>query len=260
LLIFDVPIPSWLVNLATAALGALIAYAFWSWIHSPHLFISDVTRQPIIDPETDHTQYSLRATVQNIGTKSAQNCEATLNLRVEHDKNLIRSIVNLPWLPKKAELLVSDTGAQYQTTIPAGRSKTIELCRQYRNGNLKPNAVASGRRFAEIKSSSDVYTSLDEPAGVAFREKGKSSPNDIAKTSATLDSTTVDEAEWENAQLTLTVETESALPLEMTFYTYTDEDGWLHVERTPQTGRKRVSDFIYSILNRIRTGSWISLN
>lgn len=259
-MIFDITIPSWLVNLATAAFGALIAYAFWSWIHSPHLIISGVARQPIIDPETDHTQYSLRATVQNIGTKSAQNCEATLNLRVEHNNNLIRSIVNLPWLPKKAELLVSDNVAQYQTTIPAGRSKTIELYRQYRNGNIKTNAVASGRRFAEIKGGSDVSTSVDEPAGVAFREKGRSSPNDIAKTSATLDSTTVDNAEWENARLTLTVETESALPLEVSFYTYTDEDGWLHVERTSQIGRKRLSDSFYAILNRIRTGSWNSPN
>ena len=127
-------IPSWFQNIGTAAVGALLAYAIWSWLHSPYLYPGSVTHQTVVKVDEEGDQRSIRLPIKNIGTRAAKNCEAVLRLRVKIGDDVVRSFHSVPWLPRRANLVVDDAEHTTRVTIPAGRTGNIELIRQYRNG------------------------------------------------------------------------------------------------------------------------------
>ncbi|MFD1599356.1 hypothetical protein [Halobellus rarus] len=237
------------VGIIVSGLGAFSAYVLWSWLHSPHLTIEKVSQTPLIDPENGNEQRSTRVSVNNIGTKAAENCQGTITLRVSDEDGVIRSITRAPWIPTRSELTVNDNDQYYNATLPANRSKKFELVRQYRNGNVKLDARSSGRRFVRTTVESNWHSGINERLNTAFIESAKSSPNDIADTSATLDWSEVRTANWENCILTLEVETESARPLTAHFDVSLGQKEWLVIEPKEQKTRRKIGTKFYKKLN-----------
>lgn len=239
-------------------LAAVVAYALWAWIHSPHLSISECGRVPIVDPTNGNTKYSHRLKIANIGTRAAKNCEGTLSMRIPKSERVIRSKTLTHWLPTKADLVVDDEEQLYETTVPAGGSQKLEIFRQERTKNLKPNVVKKGRRFVETDKQSDWHAPIGEPIKATFQGISKSETNDIAETSSNLNKDDVKEADWTKARVNLKIEAESARPLEIDFNIYED-DGWIWVEPERQGWRRWVATTLYRVINRIRTGRWVSI-
>jgi len=252
-----ISIGSWLLEstapvfagIAVSGLGAFAAYALWSWLHSPHLTIEDVSSTPVIDPESGNEQRSTRISINNIGTKAAETCQGRITLRVSQGDSVIRGITRAPWIPIRSELTVNDGDQHYTATLPANRSGTIELIRQYRNGNVKLDARSSGRRFVRTTNESNWHSDIDERLDAAFLESSTSSPDDVADTSATLIWSDVRTADWDDCILILEIETESARPLTAQFEVFLDEDEWLSVEPKKQQMRRAFGTEFYRKLN-----------
>jgi len=239
-------------------LAAVVAYALWAWIHSPHLAISEYERVPIIDPTNGNTKYSHRLTVANLGTRAAKNCKGALSMRIPKGERVIRSKTSTHWLPTKADLVVDDEEQLYETTVPAGVTQKLEIFRQERTKNLKPNVVKAGRRFVETDKQSEWHAPVDEPIKAAFQGISRSMTNDIAETFSHIEESDVKKADWTNARVTLKIEAESARPLEIDFSIH-EKDGWICAEPKRQGWRRQVATCLYRAINRIRTGRWISI-
>lgn len=245
-----------LESIATASAGAFLAYLFWTWLDSPHLVVADVSRIPVVDPDGGDEQQSVRVEVQNIGSKSAENCEAILDFRTKTDESVIRGIINASWISKKERLLVADEENRKRVNIPAGRLKTIELTRQYRAKQIQISPVDPGSRFVEVESNSEFSIPVNEKPEIAFKDSRIETPPEEIQTYSSIRDDSLEKINWESATIELHVETESALPLIVEFNTSVDDEGWIQVTPNPLGWRKRVSNKIYRILNKLRTDRW----
>lgn len=243
-------------TLFPSILAAIIAYGLWAWLHSPHLIISGSGRVPIVDATNGNTRYSHRFKIENIGTKAAKNCEGTLSMRIPKEERVIRSQTPTHWLTTKDDLIVNDEKQRYQTTIPAGGSQKLEVFRQERNKNLKPNVVSGGRRFVETGKESKWHSSVDKPLEATFEDISKSVTNDIAKTSANLKEEDIQNADWSDARIKLIVEAESARPLSVDL-DIDEDDGWVWADAKKQGWRRQIATVLYQVINRIRMGRWV---
>lgn len=249
---FALTFPPWLRSIATAAVGALIAYAAWSWLHSPFLYPSTVVHQELIEVDNDETQRSIRVDIQNIGTKAAENCEAVLRFSLSTDGDVIRSFYPVPWLPRRAELVVDDEEHTTRTTIPAGRGGTIELVRQYRNGKTQIYPQRGGVKFIRTSQGDTYHREVDQDVEYAIISPSGVRDSDVVRAEAALSDEDVHSGDWEDAVLEMVVETESARPLEIEFNVAIDEDGQLTVEQRPLPLKRRVVTWMYKGLNRVR--------
>lgn len=245
-------LPQWLRSIATAAVGALLAYATWSWLHSPYLFPDAVVHQEIVEVDEDESQQSIRLPVMNIGTKAAKNCEAVLRLVVPIGDDVVRSFHPVPWLPRRAELVVNDEEHTRRTTIPAGRGGTVELIRQYRNGNTQIYPHIGGDKFIRTSPKDTYHREIDEGIEYAVLSPSGSRDSDKIRTTGVLYEDEVSDAEWENAVVELMIETESSRPLEVTFDAYVDDEGVLTLERRPQPLKRRAVSWLYRGVNKVR--------
>lgn len=230
--------------------GAFLAYALWNWIYSPHLTVTGVERIPILEPDSGGKQYSTRVTVNNVGLTAAKNCEGTIDLRLKHDGDVYRSLVMSPWLAKKADLIVNDNEQQYSTTIPADRTRTVELLRQERTGKIQVDHGSSGRRIIKTTPNSPFFAEIAEPLEGAVLEESKSYSGAETETMATLDPEVVKNADWENSILRLQLETESARPLIVDFDVRVDNEDRVVVEEQQLSHRRRFGTSIYQFINR----------
>jgi len=176
-------VPFYVLDIARAAVGALLAYAIWSWAHSPFLHPGQVVQKDIIEIDEDEKQRSLRLPVHNIGTKAAENCEAVIQLRVGIGDDVVRSFNPIPWLPTRAELVVDDNEHATRTTIPAGRSATLELIRQDRRNQIQIYPHTGGDKFVLTNSGDKYHHPLDEEMDYAIQAPGGSSTSDVVRTS-----------------------------------------------------------------------------
>lgn len=245
-------VPPWLRSIATAAVGALIAYAVWSWLHSPFLYPSSVIHQDIIEVDEDEKQRSIRVNIQNIGAKAAENCEAVLRLSLAIEDDVIRSFYPAPWLPRRAQLVVDDEEHSPITTIPAGRGGTIELIRQYRNGKTQIYPQKGGVKFIRTSPSDTYHRELGEEVEYAIVSPSGVRDSDVVRAEAALSDTDIQTGDWKNAVLEMVVETESARPLEIDFDVAVDKEGQLTVERRSLPWKRRVVTWMYKGLNRLR--------
>lgn len=245
-------VPAWFFDTAIAAFGALIAFATWSWLHSPHLAVSETSNKKILETDNGEIQNSNRIQIENYGTKSAHNCETTLTFSAKTDNSVIYSYVRSPWIPKKAELIVDDNEQTYQTTIPAGQSQKIEVFRKYRNGTLKVDTKSSGRRFVIIGENSEYHPSDYEKPEIAFLKSPRTRKESDIETKGTLDDEIVSEIDWSSAFAKLTVETESARPLEISLDMDLTDEGRIKINEA-KTGRMRILlTYPYKLQNRLR--------
>lgn len=245
-------VPSWLRSIATAAVGALIAYAAWNWLHSPYLYPGPVALRDVVEVDEDETQRSIRLPIENIGTRAAENCEAVIQLRVRVDDDVIRSFHPVPWLPRRAELVVDDEEHTRRTTIPAGRDTTLELMRQYRNQNMQIYPHIGGDKFIRTGPGDAYHRPVSEEAEYAVLSPQGSTESDVIRSSGVLYADDVGDADWEGAVVELVVETESARPLIVEFDASVDEDGWLELERRRLPWKRRAVSWLYRGLDRVR--------
>lgn len=245
-------VPPWLRSIATAAVGALIAYASWTWLHSPFLYPSSVVHQDIIEVDENESQRSVRVKIQNIGTKAAENCEAVLRLSLDIEGDVIRSFYPVPWLPRRAQLVVDDEEHTTRTTMPAGRGGTIELIRQYRNGKTQIYPQRGGVKFIRTSPGDTYHREVGEEVEYAIMSPSGVRDSDVVRAKAALPESDVQAGDWKNAVLEMVVETESSRPLEIEFDVAVDEDGLLTVEQRPLPWKRRVVTWIYEGLNRLR--------
>jgi hypothetical protein len=247
-----VTIPAWIRSIATAAVGALLAYAAWSWLHSPYLYPAKVIHQDVVEVDEDETQRSVRLPIENIGTRAAENCEAVLQFRVPVDGNVIRSFHPIPWLPRRAELVVDDEEHGRRTTIPAGRNSTLELMRQYRNQNLQVYPHIGGDKFIRTNPEDAYHRPVNEEAEYAVLSPSGSTESDVIRSSGVFYADDVEDADWEEAVVQIVVETESARPLTIEFDAASDDDGWFEMKQRPLPWKRRAVSRLYQALNRIR--------
>lgn len=245
-------LPSWLQNIATAAVGALIAYATWSWLHSPYLFPGEVIHREVVEVDESESQRSVRLPVENIGTKAAENCEAGLRLTVPTGDDVIRSFHPVPWLPHRAELLVDDQEHMTRTTIPAGRSETLELFRQNRNRNTQIYPHIGGDKFIRTSPEDTYHREIGEEVEYAVVSPKGRRDSDKIRATGVLQKDDVSDADWEDAVVELIVETESARPLEMAFDVMANDEGVLTLERRTQPYKRRAVSWLYRKLDQVR--------
>jgi len=245
-------IPSWILNIGTAAVGALIAYAVWSWLHSPSLYPGKVIHQEIVEVDKEENQRSIRLPIENIGTKAAENCEAVIQFRVEIDGDVVRSFNPVPWLPARAELVVDDAEHSVRTTIPAARSGMLELIRVSRTGSMQIYPQTGGDKFIRTNPDVEYHKSVDKPADYAVLSPRGTRDSDVIKTSGNLSPSDVTTADWEKAVLELTVETESARPLEVSFNAEVTDEDQLALERQSLPPKRRIIEKLYRVINNLR--------
>lgn len=245
-------LPDWLVSIGTAAVGALLAYALWSWLHSPHLYPSEVIHQEVVEVDQEQSQQSIRLDVKNIGTKAAVDCEATAHVRVPLEDKVVRSYMKLPWLPERADLVVEDGAQHTRSTIPAGRSVKSELIRQQRTGNVDIHPNTGGDKFLITTEGDDYHRSANSVADFAILSTSGTRSADKVQTRGTLKADKVKEASWDESQFEVTIETASTRPLKIDFDVQVDEDGRLSLKKNPVPLRRRLITRMYLFLNKIR--------
>ncbi len=245
-------LPSWLPGIARAAVGALIAYAIWSWAHSPFLHPGSVVHKDVIEIDRDEKQQSIRLPIHNIGTKAAKNCEAVIQLRVGIGDKVVRSFNPIPWLPTRAELVVDDSEHTTRTTIPAGRSATLELIRQHRKNQTQIYTQTGGDKFVLTESGDKYHEPVDESVDYAIQAPGGSSTSDVVRSTGQLSEDQVSDGDWGNAIVEVTVETESAQPLVVNFDAEVNESGRISLERLKQPPTRRFISLLYRGMRRIR--------
>ena len=245
-------IPLWIRSIATAAVGALIAYATWSWIHSPFLFPGQVVHQEVVEVDQNESQRSIRLPVENIGTKAAENCEAVLRLTVPVGEDVIRSFHPIPWLPNRAELVVDDQEHTTRTTIPSSRSGTLELFRQYRDGNTQIYPHTGGDKFIRTSPEDTYHREVGEEVEYAVLSPDGTSDSDKIRSSGKIERADVADGDWGDAVVEIIVETESTRPLEVEFDAIADDDGFLTLERRTQSLKRQAVSKLYWVLNQVR--------
>lgn len=124
--------------------------------------------------------------------------------------------------------------------------------RQSRNKNVRLDTGSDGLRFVRTTPDDEVHVGVKESPQIAFLASSGSSPDDVAETTSTLDAESVKNADWENCLLTLTVETESARPLKVSFTVTAGDDGRINVEQEPLSRRRRLGTLFYSTVNRLQ--------
>ena len=244
--------PPWLQSIGTAAVGALLAYATWSWLHSPYLYPGTVVHKDVIEPDQDEAQQSIRLPVQNIGTRAAENCEAVLNLRVRINDDVVRSFHSVPWLPTQAELVVDDAEFAERTTIPADRSGTLELVRQDRDGGTQIYPHIGGEKFIRTSPEDPYHCPVGEPVDYAVLSQNRSTSSDVIRTHGKLRKEDIVAGEWEEAILELIIETESARPLKIHFDAEVGSEGELSFERRALSSKRQMVSNLYKAINRLR--------
>jgi len=251
------PAFSFVESIGISVVAAVLAYSIWAWVRSPHLIVRNVSSTTVVDPDEDEDQTSLRVEIQNIGTVAAENCEGFVEIRArkpaseESDLAILRGVSPTPWLTRRADLIVTDDEHFYNTLIPAGRSKKLELYRQYPSGNLKPNAIEGGARFVEISSDTDWHGPVDEEIDFAFKKNNKARMAPGVKSSAWLDEDEIDQIDWDDAVVRLTVETESAPPLIVDFEVEVN-DGDVVMHRKPEGTWRSWKTLVFKTIIRIR--------
>jgi len=242
----------WLRSIATAAVGALLAYALWSWLHSPYLYPGTVALRDVVEVDENETQRSIRLPIENIGTRAAENCEAVVQFRVPVDDDVIRSFHPVPWLPRRAELVVDDEEHAQRTTIPAGRDATLELMRQYRNQNVQIYPHMGGDKFIRTNPDDAYHRPVTEEAEYAVLSPKGSTESDVIRSSGVFYADDVVDADWARAVVELVVETESTRPLTVAFDVDVDESGWVELERRRLPWKRQVVSWLYRGLDRMR--------
>ncbi len=246
-------VPAWLSSIARAAVGALLAYAIWSWAHSPFLHPASVVHKDIIEVDRDEKQRSVRLPIHNIGTKAAKNCEAVIQLRVGIREKVVRSFNPIPWLPTRAELVVDDNEHTTRTTIPAGRSATLELIRQHRENQTQIYTQTGGDKFVLTSSGEKYHQPVDEPVDYAIQAPGGSTTSDVVRSTGQLSEEQVSDGDWRNAVIEVTVETESAQPLVVYFDAEVDESGRITMERQNLPPTRRFVSLLYRSMRWVRS-------
>lgn len=205
----------WIDDLLISALGALIAFYFWNWYHSPFLVATRVEQKEVISRKEDRdARFNTRLYVKNIGRVPARNCEASIwlvgrNTEVETDngnntrEDLYVISSSVGWANRRGSVFANDHRAFSETeTIAPGDTGNIELFRQTHTGQFKNSDwVSDGVSIAEIYTDK-ISPEVEERLGEDFLILGGKSKDDVyGGISGGIDEDDLATTRWEEAEV-----------------------------------------------------------
>lgn len=220
---------TWFGELLISTLGALIAFYFWNWYHSPFLLATSVEQKEVISPKEDrNSRFNTRLYVKNIGRVPARNCQASLWLMGRNTDAEVYDgtgtkevlyVISSPvgWANRRGSLFADDHSTFSETeTIAPGDTGLAELYRQTHTGQFtNSDWVSEGVSIGEIYTD-EISDEVEEQLGSKVLIAGGRGRGDLyAKISGGINQDQLATTEWEEAEIRIVAENSNIIHREL---------------------------------------------